>query len=67
MEWIDVKDRLPEKDQDVLIYGYTRYNSNIKPHFKIDIGFIWKDEWELQDSDIEEVISWMPLREPPKE
>ena len=59
--WISVKDRMPEENQDVLIYGYWRGRS----------GTVYK---ELHIACIKEFIreenvpiAWMPLPEPPKE
>ena len=58
-EWISVKDRLPEKEQDVLV---------------ADNGFIavwtfYGDYWEDSHGwwqEFDEVTHWMPLPEPPK-
>jgi len=59
--WISVKDRLPEKDEDVIIYGkYIGASGTAYP--------------EMLITDIDEFvhsgyvpIAWMPLPEPPKE
>ena len=58
-EWISVKDRLPEMEQDVLV---------------ADNGFIavwtfYGDYWEDSHGwwqEFDEVTHWMPLPEPPK-
>ncbi len=59
--WISVKDHLPAKDQDVIIYGkYTGQSGTVYS--------------EIVITDIDEYtfggyvpIAWMPLPEPPKE
>ena len=59
--WISVKDRLPEKDEDVIIYGkYIGASGTAYP--------------EMLISDIDEFvcsgyvpIAWMPRPEPPEE
>lgn len=60
-DWINVKDHPPEKDKDVIIYGYY-------------VGPSGKTYPTTIISDIEEFkafkcvpIAWMPLPEPPKE
>lgn len=57
-QWIDVNDRLPEDDRDVLIY---------LPWQNIDVGWRYDGEWSCnyncQDAD---VVAWMPLPEPYK-
>jgi hypothetical protein len=70
--WISVKDRLPEEDIAVLVYGQVlndppdvigvrrRYNGDQE----------WKYTWESEDGFIyreDDVTHWMPLPEPPKE
>ena len=58
--WINVKDRLPENDDDVLLatsggIGLGYYN-------------IYFDEWtDYTNDDNNRVTHWMPLPEPPKE
>ena len=71
-QWISVKDRLPEEDIAVLVYGQVlndppdvigvrrRYNGDQE----------WKYTWESEDGFIyreDDVTHWMPLPEPPKE
>ena len=60
-EWISVKDRLPEKYTEVLVYrrdlrGYE---------CEIDFGQLCSDGTWLYD-DIYDVLYWMPLPDPPE-
>ena len=73
MEWISVKDRLPELDKPVLCYsrikdidgdsynvtslGKRFVNYTQKPVFVADAGNF---------ANTEEILFWMPLPEPPK-
>lgn len=58
-EWISVKDRLPEKDGDYLIYATVPFNGRkfmAVMHYEEDAHLpIWSD-----------TTHWMPLPEPPK-
>jgi len=71
-QWISVKDRLPEEDLPVLVYGQVlndpaetlgvrrRYNGDQE----------WKHTWESEDGFIyreDDVTHWMPLPKPPEE
>lgn len=58
-KWIDVKDRLPEDDEDVLICSRNGI---------MYIAWYFDEEWQTVDSDIYDgdVIAWMPLPEPYK-
>ena len=62
MEWISVKDRLPEKEDEVLAYEF---------HGDINIAYIRGNEWRNLESgwamDKTHVTHWMPLPEPPKQ
>jgi hypothetical protein len=62
MEWISVKDRLPEKEDDVLAYEFRG---------DISISYISGNDWRNLESgwilDESHVTHWMPLPEPPKE
>lgn len=59
MEWISVKDRLPEYDVTVLVYcDYRNWYS--LGHFHIN-----NDLWIC--SPHQPVTHWMPLPQPPKE
>ena len=60
MEWISVKDRLPEKWEDVLICNC---------YSEVDTDMIWENpsgsfEFYFEGGN---VTHWMPLPEPPKE
>lgn len=66
-EWISVKDRLPERDQKVLVYDAGDETEIHVYHLREDLdGLYWDDEsgWAV---DFENVTHWMPLPEPPKE
>ena len=61
-QWISVKDRLPEEDQEVLMYDGI---------FILTCLF-WKSrklafQWELSSGIICNPTHWMPLPKPPKE
>lgn len=72
MEWISVKDRLPEDCENVLVYcpilgsmavAYLAYDRKGSPiHYTI-VDF---DEYD-QIARLNEISHWMPLSEPPKE
>ena len=58
-EWIDVNDRLPEDNREVLICS---------PWQTIDIGCRYNGEWSCENYNCEDgdVVAWMPLPEPYK-
>ena len=58
-KWIDVNDRLPENDREVLIYSLWQ---------TIDIGWYHSGEWGCENYNCEDgdVVAWMPLPEPYK-
>jgi hypothetical protein len=62
MEWISVKDRLPEKDIPVLCYDGTY----------IDVGEYWYDEndkpvfFNPPSPPKDYITHWMPLPKPPE-
>ena len=58
-EWISVKERLPERWQNVLAY---RKNKKVRMEFICSNG-----EWEMDDACMPSVTHWMPIPEPPKE
>ncbi len=67
MEWISVKDRLPEHGQDVIVYGpdgvvaYVTYMANdnlLYTGFYFDVG----GEYITL---LKGITHWMPLPEPP--
>jgi hypothetical protein len=62
MDWISVKDRLPEEDDDYLVYGEDHRGF-------IFTGCDWfvvdcKDWWNNPHG---QVTHWMPLPEPPED
>lgn len=58
MEWISVKDRLPEPNQDVLaIHSEGIIDINFLDHYT---GFLFENLYG-------EITHWMPLPEPPEE
>ena len=78
MEWISVKDRLPEDDQHVLVYHAEDFHITVG-YFESDYvqyyiesdgsKFYTDDGWETEISWAPkgDVTHWMPLPEPPKE
>ena len=64
-KWIPVKERLPDYDEDVLVYanGLLRVWDRIKTLDDVDC---WEDEYGYW-VDFNDVDYWMPLPEPPKE
>ena len=67
MEWISVKDRLPENKERILVYGKIIFNGMAVTSAK----YYKKDEF-IQDAFVSNnktvfgVTNWMPLPEPPK-
>lgn len=67
MEWISVKDRLPEKD-DIYLVAVVRFNN--ASELSVDIGFYDTDgeEWNLDWCTFDYMIThWMPLPSLPEE
>lgn len=60
MEWISVKDRLPDADDVVLAVAANTGDMGIAQHCGNGIFLDYGDVWE-------EVTHWMPLPELPKE
>lgn len=61
-QWISVKDRLPEEDQEVLIYDWPSRSTCI----------FWKSrklahQWELSNGRNCNPTHWMPLPKPPED
>lgn len=58
-QWIDVKDRMPEEDKEVLICSQWG---------TIDVGWHYDTYWATEHNTYEdyEVAAWMPLPEPYK-
>ena len=69
-EWISVKDRLPEHNEDVLCwYEYFRYGDYNRPYQRFGIGYQINGMWggEVSQGTNCRVLYWMPLPEPPGE
>jgi hypothetical protein len=71
-QWISVKDRLPEEDAAVLVYGQVLNDPpdiiGVRRMYKGDQE--WKRTWESEDGfiyDEDDVTHWMPLLPPPKD
>ena len=68
-EWVSVKDRLPEKSEDVLIinncglYLVLRFSTK----YQLFNAYDNQNEESARQCAITSVIHWMPLPEPPKE
>lgn len=62
MEWISVKDRLPDPMTSVLAYSRgSIYQPDDYPHCEV-LGYdpdVWNPGWSF-------VTHWMPLPEPPE-
>ena len=64
-KWISVKDRLPEPDTKVLVYGRNEYGV-----YCITCLYSAHRKWLYHNrttADGETITHWMPLPEPPKE
>lgn len=61
MDWISVKDRLPDERRRCLIYGekHIGIGNYVEP-------FWYEDEWD-RGYGCPEITHWMPLPKPPKE
>lgn len=77
MEWIKCSERLPNDDEDVLIYdyrdgigiGFYEY-SNVSGYYEKDGSFfITNSGWEVSYDWARHMdpTHWMPLPKPPKE
>ena len=62
MEWISVKERLPEERRRVFVHGSNNYNDE-----KRMIGQYWGDgRWLCMGRGQIAVTHWQPLPDPPK-
>lgn len=64
MEWISVKDQLPEKYKEVLVYSKERIFHAFWDNISSSI-YDWYDIQNLWI--IEDISHWMPLPKPPKD
>ena len=70
MEWISVKDRLPDRGQYVLVCCTMKVTSKIDYVNAVTMAFVCEEGFvdvELDEVITEGVTHWMPLPEPPKE
>ena len=72
MDWISVKDRLPEREQQdyVLVCCTMNVTSTINYENAVTMAYVCEEGFV--DVELDEVITrgvthWMPLPEPPKE
>ena len=72
MDWVSVKDRLPEKGNDVLIYTFGKVYVGDYLHVKVRdcaVGW-WTNTADVPKRYIkyqDKVTHWMPLPDIPKE
>lgn len=65
--WISVKDRMPEKDKDVLVWLYGDYCIGRYDQDPDNLQMRWKFEaFNLYEDDMSYITHWMPLPEPPE-
>jgi hypothetical protein len=66
-EWISVEDRLPETNEDVLIYRGKRIGCLVNVYTYLGNNE-WEDEYGYWSrTDDESITHWMPLPTPPTE
>lgn len=66
MDWISVKDKLPEEGQDVLVwYEYYRYGEYNCMYQTYGIGYQYNGFWSGDvQGEKSRCIAWMPLPSP---
>lgn len=76
MNWISVKDRLPQEKQDVLVFErwmdipFVGYLVKDKWHVNkefYEVGGTYADGYIIGVVSQKDVTHWMPLPEPPKQ
>ncbi len=68
MEWISIKDKLPELDIEVLIFlnpNPIKYPKGIFIAYRGLVNGHWCNE-EIKEGEFINVTHWMPLPAPPK-
>lgn len=78
MNWISVKDRLPEYDEEVgceellfyvpeegIFYGTYKYKCEFYDDEKINMFWADNHDYDGGDAPIDNVTHWMPLPQPP--
>lgn len=63
MEWISVKDRLPEIGEKVLAYRPSMYYTVVQTIYYGVEG--WENGYDLSGNMV--ITHWMPIPEPPKD
>ena len=67
-KWISVKDRMPDKHKQVLVYGWGFANKKYKVYFIKIAELRWNCTYGRAEFDCDgEVSHWMPLPEAPDE
>jgi len=75
MDWISIKDRLPEIDESVLVVRkFLGLKGQVPPSTYVEIAYRtgrnWvadSDEYKIARNRHTDPLYWMPLPEPPKE
>lgn len=67
MEWIDVKDKLPDNDDFVIVAIYDENGDT--PFWETNFGWYFDraECWIVDTHQRTDILYWMPLPEPPKE
>lgn len=63
MNWISVKDKLPEDDKLVLVYLTSNYFDLLKR----EKDCLWHDSYGALECSDASITHWMPLPEPPED
>lgn len=65
MEWISIKDKLPDSDTYVLILLSVKF-ATVSYYFEDSFGKWWSDNWDIWNKEYtDDVTHWMPLPELP--
>lgn len=59
IEWIDVEEKLPKREEKILVFATPMYGS-----LSIELGKYCNDDFYINDRSAR-VTHWMPLPEPP--